>query len=85
MTTEGLHPNGSGRILRVFLFPRTQLRNGKEMDAYPGRFLSHSINAATFVVSGGSLCLRSETGKPQLGEREVPLMGVTAAFIFALR
>ncbi len=49
----------------------------------PDGFLSHGINAATFVVSAGSCAYGVKRVNRNFGEREVPLMGVTAAFIFA--
>jgi cobalt/nickel transport system permease protein len=49
----------------------------------PDGFLSHSINAATFVVSAGACAYGVRRVNRSFGEREVPLMGVTAAFIFA--
>jgi cobalt/nickel transport system permease protein len=49
----------------------------------PDGFLSHSINAATFVVSAGACAYGVKRVNRNFGEREVPLMGVTASFIFA--
>lgn len=49
----------------------------------PDGFLSHGINAATFVISCGACAYGVKRVNRNLGEREVPLMGVTAAFIFA--
>ena len=49
----------------------------------PDGFLSHGINAATFVVSTGACAYGVKRVNRTFGEREVPLMGVTAAFIFA--
>ena len=49
----------------------------------PDGFLSHGINAATFVVSAGVGAYGVKRVNRNFGEREVPLMGVTAAFIFA--
>ena len=49
----------------------------------PDGFLSHGINAATFVVSAGACAYGVKRVNRNFGEREVPLMGVTAAFIFA--
>jgi len=49
----------------------------------PDGFLSHSINAATFVISSGACAYGVRRVNRNFGEREVPLMGVTAAFIFA--
>ena len=49
----------------------------------PDGFLSHGINAATFVISAGACAYGVKRVNRNFGEREVPLMGVTAAFIFA--
>jgi len=49
----------------------------------PDGFLSHSLNAATFVISSGACAYGVRRVNRSFGEREVPLMGVTAAFIFA--
>jgi cobalt/nickel transport system permease protein len=49
----------------------------------PDGFLSHSINAATFVISVGACTYGVKRVNRTFGEKEVPLMGVTAAFTFA--
>jgi cobalt/nickel transport system permease protein len=49
----------------------------------PDGFLSHSINAGTFIISAGACAYAVKRVNRNFGEREVPLMGVTAAFIFA--
>ena len=49
----------------------------------PDGFLSHGVNAATLVISAGTCALAARKVNQKFGEREVPLMGVTAAFIFA--
>ncbi len=49
----------------------------------PDGFLSHGINAATFVISAGACTYGVKRVNRTFGEREVPLMGVTAAFTFA--
>ena len=49
----------------------------------PDGFLSHSINAATFAISAGACAYGVKRVNRNFGEKEVPLMGVTAAFIFA--
>lgn len=49
----------------------------------PDGFLSHSMNAATFVISAGACAYGVKKVNQNFGEREVPLMGMTAAFIFA--
>ena len=49
----------------------------------PDGFLSHSINGATFILSAGACAYGVKKVNRKFGEKEVPLMGVTAAFIFA--
>jgi cobalt/nickel transport system permease protein len=49
----------------------------------PDGFLSHTINGATFIISTGACTYAVKRVNRTFGEREVPLMGVTAAFIFA--
>jgi cobalt/nickel transport system permease protein len=49
----------------------------------PDGFLSHTINGATFAISAGACAYGVRRVNRKFGEREVPLMGVTAAFIFA--
>lgn len=49
----------------------------------PDGFLSNGVNAATFVISAGACAYGVKRVNRSFGEREVPLMGVTAAFIFA--
>jgi cobalt/nickel transport system permease protein len=49
----------------------------------PDGFLSNGINAATFVISSGACAYGVKRVNRSFGEKEVPLMGVTAAFIFA--
>jgi cobalt/nickel transport system permease protein len=49
----------------------------------PDGFLSHSINAATFVISAGACAYGVRRVNRSFGEKDVPLMGVTAAFIFS--
>jgi cobalt/nickel transport system permease protein len=49
----------------------------------PDGFLSHSVNAAAFVVSAGACAYGVKRVNHSFGEKEVPLMGVTAAFVFA--
>jgi cobalt/nickel transport system permease protein len=49
----------------------------------PDGFLSNSLNAATFVISSGACAYGVKKVNLSFGEKEVPLMGVTAAFIFA--
>ena len=49
----------------------------------PDGFISGEINAAAFVVSAGVVGLAVVKAGKELSERQVPLIGVTAAFIFA--
>ncbi len=49
----------------------------------PDGFLSHGVNGATFVISAGACAYGVKKVNRKFGEREVPLMGVTAAFVFA--
>ncbi|OGP56042.1 MAG: cobalamin biosynthesis protein CbiM [Deltaproteobacteria bacterium RBG_13_61_14] len=49
----------------------------------PDGFVSNEIAVATFVVSAGAVTLALRQAKRTLEERQVPLLGVTAAFIFA--
>ena len=49
----------------------------------PDGFLCHGLNAATFVISTGACAYGVKRVNRSFGEREVPLMGVTAAFVFA--
>ena len=49
----------------------------------PDGFLSHGLNGVTFVISTGACAYGVKRVNRSFGEREVPLMGVTAAFVFA--
>ncbi len=49
----------------------------------PDGFLSHGMNAAAFAISAGACAYGIKKVNQKFGEREVPLMGVTASFIFA--
>jgi cobalt/nickel transport system permease protein len=49
----------------------------------PDGFLSHGMNATTFIISSGACAYGIKRVNRNFGEKEVPLMGVTAAFIFA--
>ncbi|NIA06419.1 MAG: cobalamin biosynthesis protein CbiM [Actinobacteria bacterium] len=49
----------------------------------PDGFVSGPINAATYVASAAVCTLAVIRAKKSMGERQVPLLGVTAAFIFA--
>ena len=49
----------------------------------PDGFISGPINAATYVVSGGITVAAVRHANRELGVKQVPLLGVTAAFVFA--
>jgi cobalt/nickel transport system permease protein len=49
----------------------------------PDGFLNTGTSVATWVASAGGLTYAVRRVDQALGERQVPLMGVTAAFIFA--
>ncbi len=49
----------------------------------PDGFLSNSINLTTAAISLGAMALALKKARQEMTEREVPLVGVTAAFIFA--
>jgi cobalt/nickel transport system permease protein len=49
----------------------------------PDGFLSNSINLATYGLSGSTLVWSLKKAKQEISDREIPLIGVTAAFIFA--
>ncbi len=49
----------------------------------PDGFLTNAINLTTAVISGLTLALALKKAKQELSEKEIPLVGVTAAFIFA--
>jgi len=49
----------------------------------PDGFLSAPVNAATAAVSLGCCAVAARRANRTLGERQVPLLGVTGAFIFA--
>ncbi|MGQ9517929.1 MAG: energy-coupling factor ABC transporter permease [Anaerolineae bacterium] len=49
----------------------------------PDGFLSTGTAVATWAVSAGGLGYAVKRVNRELGERQVPMMGVTAAFIFA--
>jgi cobalt/nickel transport system permease protein len=49
----------------------------------PDGFLNNGLNATTFVISAAACSYGVKRVNRNFGEREVPLMGVTAAFIFA--
>ncbi|MHA1572602.1 MAG: energy-coupling factor ABC transporter permease [Alphaproteobacteria bacterium] len=49
----------------------------------PDGFVSMPINAATFVISGAVIGRAVVRANRTLGEKQVPLLGVSAAFIFA--
>lgn len=49
----------------------------------PDGFISGSINIAAYVVSGGVTAVAVRAANRELGEKQAPFLGVTAAFIFA--
>jgi cobalt/nickel transport system permease protein len=49
----------------------------------PDGFLNTATSVATWVASTGGVGYAVRRVRQELGERQVPLMGVTAAFIFA--
>ena len=49
----------------------------------PDGFLSTGTSVATWVASTGGVGYAARRVNRELGERQVPLMGVTAAFVFA--
>ena len=49
----------------------------------PDGFLNLTTAATTYVAAGGSVAYAARRANAELGERQVPLMGVSAAFIFA--
>ena len=49
----------------------------------PDGFISIPVATVTYVASGGSLAYAVRRTNEKLGEKQVPLMGVMGAFIFA--
>jgi len=49
----------------------------------PDGFVSGGINTATYIVSAGACAYSIKVANKKLGEKQVPLMGLTAAFVFA--
>ncbi len=49
----------------------------------PDGFLSNTINLTTVGLSGLTMALALKKARQELTEKEIPLVGVTAAFIFA--
>ncbi len=49
----------------------------------PDGFVSLPVNAAAFVAAGGACAYAVRRARQELGERQVPLLGVVAAAIFA--
>ena len=49
----------------------------------PDGFLDTTTSVVTWVASGGSIAYAVQRASKELDERQVPLMGVSAAFIFA--
>ena len=51
----------------------------------PDAYLSAPVFAAGYVVSGAVCAVAVARANRNLGEREVPLLGMTAAFVFAVQ
>jgi cobalt/nickel transport system permease protein len=84
LATKVFRSRRSGKSLRGFFIPQCYATGQKgEKMHIPDGFLSHGINAATFVISTGACAYGVKRVNRSFGEREVPLMGVTAAFVFA--
>lgn len=49
----------------------------------PDGFVSNGVNAATFAISGAVCAVAVRRAGKTMGEKQVPLMGIAAAFIFA--
>ena len=49
----------------------------------PDGFVNGAINTATFGISGCAVAYAIKKANKFMGEKQVPLLGVTAAFIFA--
>src|SRR6266540_6941008 len=49
----------------------------------PDNFLSVTVSIICWIISGATLALAISRTNKSLGERQIPLMGVMAAFIFA--
>ena len=49
----------------------------------PDGYLSLATSAAAYAASGGAIAYAARRANAELGERQVPLVGVSAAFIFA--
>ena len=49
----------------------------------PDGFLNTGTSVVTWAASAGGIGYAARRAKEELGERQVPLMGVTAAFVFA--
>ena len=49
----------------------------------PDGFVSGPVNVATYAVSIAACGLAVSRANKTVGERQIPLLGVTAAFIFA--
>jgi cobalt/nickel transport system permease protein len=65
-------PQSSGR----------ECREGGTMHI-PDGFLSTSVAASTYVVSAGGIGFAARQAAKKIGEKHIPLIGLTAAFIFA--
>ena len=62
---------------------KSELAEGAELVHIPDALVSGPLNVATYVVSAGVCGLAVARANKTLGERQVPLLGVTAAFVFA--
>jgi cobalt/nickel transport system permease protein len=58
------------------------IRPGEPMHI-PDGFLSNAINLTTVGISIGVMALALKKARQEMTEKEIPLVGVTAAFIFA--
>jgi cobalt/nickel transport system permease protein len=67
----------------VFFCRALDRTNGDFFMHIPDGFLSNPINLATAGLSGLTLAVALRKAKREMDDREIPLVGVTAAFIFA--
>src|SRR5512132_4472849 len=49
----------------------------------PDNFLSVTVSIICWIISGATLAIAISRTNKSLGERQIPLMGIMAAFIFA--
>ncbi|AIS52147.1 putative fused nickel transport protein NikMN [Thermoanaerobacter kivui] len=73
------------RLRRSFLFPRphTNPKKGAILVHIPDGFLDPKVWMGASAVSAGALARALVQTKKTLEERQVPLLGITGAFIFA--